>query len=133
MTIDIIAAGNILAEVRKTLNGQSEGFTLDPKTGVGADLKNGFMVATGDVDPIVCDPEADAVTMIEEARNILKMAGVAMHKGAMLGGWRNPETGKVEVEPSYWIKSEAAAWTKARECNQLAYFDVATGEAVMVE
>jgi hypothetical protein len=49
-----------------------------------------------------------------------------------MGGWHNPDDGKVYLDVSTVVETAAEAERLCREANQIAYFDLVKGQSIKV-
>ena len=114
---------NDLAKRVKTPDG---GFTVDPRT--GKDVTSGFAVAT---DPKL-SKEIDAKDVtgktIQNYVNANKSALAG--EGKMVGGWHDPDTGKVWLDVSTVTPDKNKAVKLAQDANQIAIFDLGSGKSI---
>jgi hypothetical protein len=107
---------------------ESGGFTFDPRAGRFIEGQ-GFAVANPPGNKAVIIEGADNVEdAIQQAmaqnRNLLKKPGM------MLGGWRDPETGKVFLEVSEVAPTRERALQLAKDRNEKAVFDLSSFENI---
>jgi hypothetical protein len=103
------------------------GFSVDPRT--GATVRGGYAVA---VFPERERQFAGPVSADEVSAYVFANADVLTKGGVVVGGWRNPDDGVAYLDVSRVVPTRAEAATLAREHNQVAYFDFASGVSVPI-
>lgn len=104
------------------------GFSVDPVT--GADVRSGYAAAVHTECERVLDHPVAVGDLIAY---VARYADVLTLPGSVLGGWRDPETGKVYLDVSVVVSDYSIAVALAREAGQLAIFDFAAMESVRIE
>jgi hypothetical protein len=119
--IEMITAVRIakLAAMADALSVPDGGFSVDPRT--GADVSQGYAVSVHPECERVFDGEVTADDLFVY---LVEMADTVSQVGRMLGGWRDPATGRAFLDVSAVVDSQSAALDLAREHRQLAIFDL---------
>ena len=96
------------------------GFSVDPRTGLS--VPAGYAVAVHPEHGRILDgavSHGDLRDFIAQVRNVLSVPG------RILGGWRDPATGRVHLDVSLVTAELPDALAIARTGGQLAVFDLA--------
>jgi hypothetical protein len=112
-----------LASRVKTPDG---GFTVDPRT--GKDIKEGYAVA------IYPDRSREIPATAVNRKVIQDYAksnqDLLSQQGNMMGGWHDPDSGNVWLDVSRVTSDRMEAIDLAKQHNQIAMFDLGTGNSV---
>ncbi|WP_459714404.1 hypothetical protein [Actinophytocola sp. KF-1] len=103
------------------------GFTVNPSD--GSDVRAGYAVAVHPERERIFDRRVtsnDLHEYIAEAKDALSLPG------RVLGGWRDPATGRVYLDVSVVTADLPVAMTLARETAQIAIFDLAAMASIPV-
>jgi len=104
------------------------GFTYHAVT--GDQPKVGFALSLHpDREAIMDDSKATVVALASYAA---KNWDLLKETNNYMGGWHNPEDGKVYLDVSTVVDSAAEAERLCREANQIAYFDLVKGQSIKV-
>lgn len=103
------------------------GFTVDPVT--GADVTTGCAVS---VDPYYERVYDRPVTGDDLAAYLTSAQRAFTLPRRVLGGWRDPESGRVHLDVSVVVETLAEALVLGRSAGQLAVFDLDAGKSVPV-
>jgi hypothetical protein len=114
-----------LSDLSTALSVPDGGFTVDPHT--GADVTGGYAVSVHPEDETVL---ADQVTPGDLIEYVSRHTDALARPGAVFGGWRDPEDGRVYLDVSTLVSDRAAALALARQHDQLAVFDFAAGRSI---
>ncbi|USX51234.1 hypothetical protein [Lentzea sp. HUAS12] len=115
---------SVLAEALSVPDG---GFTVDPVT--GADVSGGYAVSIHPEREQVFDRP---VTGDDLAAYVGAAARVLARQGRVLGGWHDPESGRVHLDVSVVVPDLANAFSLGRCAGQLAVYDFASGKSVPI-
>jgi hypothetical protein len=121
MTKTLIDWSARISAMADALSVPDGGFSVDPSD--GSDVRAGYAVAVHPEHERIFD---GGVT-IAQAKDALSLPG------RVLGGWRDPATGRVYLDVSVVTADLAEAMTLARETQQLAIFDFSVMASVPVE
>lgn len=122
--------GDLAADVARThsllalLERPDGGWTIDPRT--GDSVYGGYAVA---IHPDCCAVLAE-ITLGDVLEFLLRHADTLALPGRVFGGWRDPADGRVYLDVSILVEDRGEALALAREYDQLAVFDFATGESI---
>jgi hypothetical protein len=104
------------------------GFTYHAVT--GDQPKVGFALSLHpDREAIMDDSKATVVALASYAA---KNWDLLKDTNNYMGGWHNPEDGKVYLDVSTVVETAAEAERLCREANQIAYFDLVKGQSIKV-
>ena len=104
------------------------GFTYNVLS--GHQPKTGFALSVHpDRGEIIDAVKANVVAL---AQYTVKNWDLLKEKGNFIGGWHNPEDGKVYLDVSTVVKTPEEADHLSREAQQLAYFDLVKGTSVKI-
>lgn len=104
------------------------GFTYDAQT--GKLRTDGFVVAIhSDRERVIDAKEVTLATLVEYAK---ANQDLLTQTNKFLGGWHNPENGKVYLDVSTVVSTAAEAEALGRQFKQIAYFDMAIGKSVNI-
>jgi hypothetical protein len=108
------------------LNAMSRTLFL-PDGGFSADLRGGFLIRTGYA--VAVHPEHawvfDSRVSGWELRDFIVLARDALAApGRVLGGWRDPDTGRIHLDVSVVLPGLGEAMSLARRTRQLAVFQL---------
>lgn len=114
----------ILAAIRQA----DGGFTYHAVT--GDTPTSGFALSLHkDRERIVDASKVDLVTLATYARD---NDDLLQQPGNYMGGWNNPEDGKVYLDVSTVVQTESEAQVLGARANQLAFFDLKQGKSIPV-
>ncbi|WP_235926359.1 hypothetical protein [Actinokineospora pegani] len=117
----------LLAALAGALSVPDGGFTVDPAT--GAAVTGGYAVS---VDPY-CEHIFDQPVTAEDLAAYLVTAHRALRlPRRVLGGWRDPDSGRVHLDVSVVVPTLAEALELGRSAGQLAVFDLAAGKSIPI-
>lgn len=133
-----VGDGGSIRKAVRGLNVPDSGFTLSTKL---VSLRSGFAVAIGGSDRLVSASDgfkdgqpSEALVRIVRDR-ITASVNTPRPPGTKLalGGWHNPEDGKIEINVTVVFPKnrEAAAMEFARQQDQIAIFALHRGEVIM--
>lgn len=115
-----------VAGLRGRLQQPDGGFTHDPRT--GRDVTRGFVVAA--FPERSRDLPLDQVTASDIESYMFDNADLLQRDGYVLGGWHDPDTGRVWLDVSVVTQSRQKAIELAQQNNQIAVFDLAKFESI---
>lgn len=125
------AEGRISREVlrgwARRLNVPGGGFSVSATS--GADVRSGFALS---VHPEREQRIGDTVTADDLMAYVRANADLLMRPGAVLGGWRDAESGQAFLDVSTVVHDRERALSLARAHDQLAFYDLSTGREVRV-
>lgn len=105
------------------------GFTYNPVT--GEQPTTGFALS---VHPeraaVMNDQQADVIALAEFA---VKNWDLLSQDGNFIGGWHDPDDGKVYLDVSTVVKTAEEAERLGRDANQIAYFDLVKGQSIKIK
>ncbi|MDX8031712.1 hypothetical protein SK803_15915 [Lentzea sp. BCCO 10_0856] len=122
--IDWSARISAMADALSVLDG---GFSVDPRD--GSDVRCGYAVA---VHPELECVYERRVTSSDIHEYVSAAKGALSLPGRVLGGWRDPMTGRVYLDVSVVTAELPEAMTLAAEASQLAIFDFAAMTSIPV-
>jgi hypothetical protein len=104
------------------------GFTYHAVT--GEQPTTGFALSLHpDREAIMDDSQATVVALAQYAA---KNWDLLKESGNFMGGWHNPDDGKVYLDVSTVVKTAEEADRLAREAKQIAYFDLVKGQSIKI-
>jgi hypothetical protein len=104
------------------------GFTYHAVT--GDQPTTGFALSLHpDREAIMDDSQATVVALAQYAA---KNWDLLKESGNFMGGWHNPDDGKVYLDVSTVVKTAEEADRLAREAKQIAYFDLVKGQSIKI-
>lgn len=116
------------ASVLEQIHTPDGGFTYHAVT--GAQPTTGYALSVHpERGALMNDQEADVVALAEYAA---KNWDLLSQENNFLGGWHNPDDGKVYLDVSTVVQTEAEAERLGREADQLAYFDLVKGQSIKI-
>lgn len=116
-----------LSSLAEALSVPDGGFTVDPVT--GADVSSGYAVSIHPEReqvfdrPVTCD---DLAAYLDAAARVLT------RRGRVLGGWHDPESGRMHLDVSVVVPDLSDAFELGRRAGQLAVCDFASGKSVSI-
>ncbi|XVV04506.1 hypothetical protein ACQPW3_03555 [Actinosynnema sp. CA-248983] len=116
-----------LAALADALTVPDGGFTVDPAT--GAAVADGYAVS---VDPYYERTHDQPVTADDLAAYLVTAQRAFALPRRVLGGWHDPDSGRVHLDVSVVVPTLAEALELGRSAGQLAVFDLAAGNSVPV-
>lgn len=119
MTMTLIDWSARISAMADALSVPDGGFTVNPSD--GTDVRTGYAVAVHPECERIFDRRVtsnDLHEYIAEAKDVLLLPG------RVLGGWRDPVTGRVYLDVSVVTADLQVAMTLARETAQIAIFDL---------
>lgn len=127
MTMSLIDWSARISAMADALSVPDGGFSVKPDD--GSDVRTGYAVAVHPEHERVFDgpvTSSDLHEYIAQAKDALSLPG------RVLGGWRDPATGRVYLDVSVVTADLSEAMTLARETAQLAIFDFSAMESIPV-
>jgi hypothetical protein len=127
MTMSLIDWSARISAMADALSVPDGGFSVNPSD--GSDVGTGYAVAVHPEHERVFDGSVtrnDLHEYIAQAKDALSLPG------RVLGGWRDPATGRVYLDVSVVTAELSEAMTLARETAQLAIFDFSAMESIPV-
>jgi hypothetical protein len=127
MTMTLIDWSARISTMADALSVPDGGFSVDPSD--GSDIRTGYAVAVHPEYERIYDGRVtsnDVHEYITQAKDALSLPG------RVLGGWRDPATGRVYLDVSVVSPDLGEAMTLARETAQLAIFDFSAMESIPV-
>ncbi len=124
ITNDLVGQTARINSLLALLGEPDGGFSIDPRTGEG--VYGGYAVA---VHPDCCAILAE-ITLGDVLEFQLRYASTLELPGRIFGGWRDPSDGRIYLDVSILVEDRDKALELAREFDQLAIFDFATGESI---
>ncbi len=127
MTMTLIDWSARISAMADALSVPDGGFSVDPSD--GSNVRTGYAVAVHPEHEYVFDGRVtsnDLHEYIARAKDALTLPG------RVLGGWRDPGTGRVYLDVSVVTTDVSEAMTLARKTQQLAIFDFSTMESIPV-
>lgn len=104
------------------------GFTYHAVT--GEQPTTGFALSIHrDREAVMDDSQATVVAL---ARYAAKNWGLLKESGNFIGGWHNPDDGKVYLDVSTVVETAEEADRLARAADQIAYFDLVKGQSIKI-
>ncbi|MDX8028812.1 hypothetical protein SK803_01255 [Lentzea sp. BCCO 10_0856] len=116
-----------LASLAAALSVPDGGFTIDPAT--GAAVGDGYAVS---VDPFYERTHDRPITARDLAAYLTTAQRALRLPRRVLGGWRDPESGRVHLDVSVVVPTLAEALELGRSAGQIAVFDLAAGKSTPV-
>ncbi|MGY6655367.1 hypothetical protein ACXIZN_24715 [Amycolatopsis sp. TRM77291] len=125
MTMSLIDWSVRISAMADALSVPDGGFSVNPDD--GSDVRTGFAVA---VHP-ECEQVFDGPVTSSDLHEYIAQAKDALSlPGRILGGWRDPATGRVYLDVSVVTVGLSEAMALARETVQLAIFDFSAMESI---
>jgi hypothetical protein len=127
MTTTLIDWSARISAMVDALSVPDGGFSVNP--GDGSDVRTGYAVAVHPEHERIYDDRVtrnDLHDYIAQAKDALSLPG------RVLGGWRDPATGRVYLDVSVVTSDLSEAMTLARETEQIAIFDFSSMESIPV-
>ena len=127
MSVTLIDWSARISAMADALSVPDGGFSVNPVD--GSDVRMGYAVAVHpDLERIFDGPVTsnDLHDYVAHAKEALALPG------RVLGGWRDPATGRVYLDVSVVVADLCEAMTLARQTAQLAIFDFSAMESIPV-
>lgn len=115
-----VALSNAIANTRIP----DGGFSLDAQT--GHPVAGGYAVAAHPDREVILSE----VTMGDLLEFMIRNADVLQLPGRIVGGWKDPEDGRVYLDVSILVEDRDEALQLAVDHDQLAIFDFASGQSI---
>lgn len=127
MTMTLIDWSARISAMADALSVPDGGFSVDPSD--GSDVRTGYAVAVHPEHEHVFDVR---VTSNDLHEYIARAKDALMLPGRILGGWHEPDTGRVYLDISVVTADLSEAMTLARATAQIAIFDFSAMASVPV-
>ncbi|MEU0509303.1 hypothetical protein [Amycolatopsis sp. NPDC006125] len=127
MAMSLIDWSARISALADALSVPDSGFSVKPDD--GSDVRTGYAVAVHPEHERVFDGPVtsnDLNEYIAQAKDALSLPG------RVLGGWRDPATGRVYLDVSVVTANLPEAMTLARQTAQLAIFDFSAMESIPI-
>lgn len=125
MTMTLIDWSARISTMADALSVPDGGFSVDPSD--GSDVRSGYAVAVHPEHERVFDGRVtsdDLHEYVTQAKDALTLPG------RVLGGWCNPDTGRVYLDVSVVTSDLFYAMKLARETRQVAIFDFSAMQSI---